>query len=65
MALRERFRGTQRGGGMTVTPLHWWSPKDRRRAAIAAKILEHERGKLQEDIQAWVRAHMIYGGPPG
>jgi hypothetical protein len=39
------LRGRYEGGGCVVTSKHWWSPRDRKDAQTAAKILEYQWGE--------------------
>lgn len=33
---------------MAVTAKHWWSPKERKAARLAAKVLEYERDNIRK-----------------
>jgi hypothetical protein len=46
------LRGRYEGGGMVVTAKHWWSPKERKAARLAAKVIAYQVAKTQREVIA-------------
>jgi hypothetical protein len=59
--LWRRVRGIYSAGGYEVTTKHWWSPRDRKAARLAAKIVEYEAPKIDAEVQRRITNLMIYG----
>jgi hypothetical protein len=55
------LRGRYEGGGMVVTVKHWWSPRERRSARLAAKVLAHEEPRIRAEVQRRITHLMLYG----
>ncbi len=55
------WRGEYEGGGMVVTAKHWWSPKERKSARLAAKVLEDKAPEFQAKMQERWRRAVLYG----
>lgn len=55
------LRGRYEAGGWTVTCKHWWSPKSRKSARMAALICEREGEKIRAKVVAHLNHALIYG----
>lgn len=51
------------GRAVKVTPRRWWSPRDRKLARLAARLLDYEWERELESIMAAMRARAL-GAPP-
>lgn len=63
MRLRDRIRGRYYGGGMVVTSKHWWSPKARKSARLAAKLCVHMKPRVDAEMRQRLHRHLFYGDP--
>lgn len=48
------LRGRYEGGGAIVTAERWWSPRARKSARLAARVLEHHmrRAQMHPEVRA-------------
>jgi hypothetical protein len=62
------LRARYEGGGYTVTAKHWWSPKERKSARLAARLMEHQAPEIKTRMDAELRERMrrfyLYGKQP-
>lgn len=59
------LRGRYEGGGMVVTAKHWWSPKERKAARLAAQVLAYKAVEIRKATSTAISNAMIYGDPGG
>jgi hypothetical protein len=59
------WRGRYEGGGMVVTAKHWWSPKERKAARLAARVLEYKSEHIRKATSGALANALLYGEPGG
>ncbi len=59
--MRINWRGRYHGGGATAK--HWWSPRARKDAQLAARILEYHWAEVGAEIKRRTVGSLIYGNP--
>jgi len=55
------LRGRYEGGGYIVTAKHWWSPRARKSARLAALLMEHEAPRIDAAVRERIKNYLLYG----
>jgi hypothetical protein len=55
------LRGRYGAGDYVVTAKHWWSPRERRSARLAAKVLAYESSKIRGEVRDRMMRGILYG----